>query len=267
MHHLTLKTNTFSQKETYMQTCVMLFILLLACGLALAAAPDTSAVPAPADAPKVADSAAYLAAVQAEMKKEWPKNRAVNIVCHGHSVPAGYFKTPVVDSIHAYPHLLFLRLKEQYPVAVVNVIVTAIGGENSVSGAARFERDVLSLRPDVITIDYALNDRGVGLPAARTAWEKMITLAQARNIPVLLCTPTPDQGARLDDPNNPLNQHAQQIRDLAAQYHVGLVDSLAAFQQRVKDGTKLADLMSQGNHPNAAGHELVAVELMKWFKQ
>jgi len=70
-----------------------------------------------------------------------------------------FHKTPVVDTFNAYPHLLHLGLKERFPFAVINVAVTAIGGENSESGAARFERDVLNRKPDVITIDYALNDR------------------------------------------------------------------------------------------------------------
>jgi len=33
--------------------------------------------------------------LKTELQKEWPKNRAMNIVFHGHSVPAGYFKTPL----------------------------------------------------------------------------------------------------------------------------------------------------------------------------
>ena len=40
----------------------------------------------------------YLDPVLNEMKLHWPKNRLVNIVCHGHSVPAGYFATPYVNS-------------------------------------------------------------------------------------------------------------------------------------------------------------------------
>ena len=112
---------------------------------------------------QAADPKAYLAHVSDLFKKEWPANRTVNIVCHGHSVPAGYFRTPAVDSPNAYPHLLFMGLKERFPVAVINVIVTAIGGENSSGGAARFEKDVLACKPDVVTIDYGLNDRGLGL--------------------------------------------------------------------------------------------------------
>jgi acyl-CoA thioesterase I len=207
----------------------------------------------------------YLATLVVELQQHWPTNRTINIVCHGHSVPAGYFKTPTVDTFNAYPHLLHRGLKERFPFAVINVIVTAIGGEESESGAKRFERDVLSLRPEVVTIDYALNDRRIGLARAETAWRSMITNALARNIKIILLTPTPDVNVKLDDPKDPLNQHATQIRKLAAEYHVGLVDSLEAFRATLKSGAHLEDLMSQSNHPNRAGHELVATELLRWF--
>ena len=62
-----------------------------------------------------------------------------------------------------------------------------------------------------------------------------------------------------------MNQHAAQVRRLAAEYHVALVDSLAAFQAAVRAGARLENLMSQGNHPNRAGHDLVAAELLRWF--
>jgi acyl-CoA thioesterase I len=206
----------------------------------------------------------YLQAATAELSRRWPTNRTVNIVCHGHSVPAGYGRGEV-RSLDAYPHLLRVGLSERFPQAVINVIVTAIGGEQSEKGAARFEADVLLLRPDVVTIDYALNDRSIGLKRAEKAWRKMIEACIAKKIPVILLTPTPDTLAKLDDPGDPLNQHAEQIRRLAAEYHVGLVDSLAQFKQFVRDGGQLKTVMAQNNHPNRKGHELVAPELLKWF--
>ena len=180
-------------------------------------------------------------------------------------MPAGYARTPEVRSFDAYPCQLHQALSERFPHAVINVIVTAIGGENSERGAKRFHRDVLSLRPDVITIDYALNDRGIGLARAEKAWRAMIVASLRQNVKVILLTPTPDLSAKLEDPDDPLNQHARQIRQLAAEYHVGLVDSLAAFLNVVHTGGKLADLMAQVNHPDRKGHELVAAELLKWF--
>ncbi len=207
----------------------------------------------------------YLQSVTAELSRQWPQNRTVNIVCHGHSVPAGYFRTPVVDTFNAYPHLLHRGLKERFPYAVVNVVVTAIGGEHSEAGAKRFERDVLALRPDVVTIDYGLNDRGVGLLRAETAWKAMIAQAKAAGARVILLTPTPETGAKLDDPTDLLNQHAEQIRRLARENSVALVDSLVEFQTRLRAGESLESCMSQSNHPNRKGHEIVAAELLKWF--
>lgn len=207
----------------------------------------------------------YLADVSTLLEAKWPRNRTVNVVCHGHSVPAGYFVTPVVDTFNAYPHLLHRGLKTRFPHAVINVIVTAIGGETSEGGAQRFAKDVLSHRPDVVTLDYGLNDRRIGLEKARAAWSSMIEAARANDVEVVLLTPTGDLSAKLDDPDDALNQHAAQIRDLAAEYGVALVDSLTAFEVYTKGPGKLEDLMSQGNHPNRQGHDLVTGELLRWF--
>jgi acyl-CoA thioesterase-1 len=218
-------------------------------------------------APGAADCRTYLADITATLQKQWPENRTVNIVCHGHSVPAGYFVTPVVDPFNAYPHLLYRGLKERFPWAVINVIVTAIGGENSESGAARFDHDVLAHRPDVVTIDYGLNDRPIGTDRAKIALVSMIRKAIRSGVKVILLTPTADTSAKLDDPDDPLNQQAKMIRALAEEYHVGLVDSLAAFRLYLKNGGQLADLMSQINHPSRKGHDLVAAQLLKWFPE
>jgi acyl-CoA thioesterase I len=213
---------------------------------------------------EVAPAGEYLAGVIAELRKAWPQNRTVNVVFHGHSVPAGYFKTPEVRSLEAYPHLVRAGLAQRFPQAVINVVVTAIGGENSVRGAARFERDVLAIRPDVLVIDYALNDRRVGLEGAGKAWGEMIGKAKERGAKVILATPTPDLAARLGDASDPLEQHAAQVRRLAAEWEVGLADSLAAFRA-ARDLERMGELMSQNNHPNAAGHRLVADAILRYF--
>ncbi len=239
-------------------------ILILAAALALPQPVVLTAAGAAGLEPS-ASPTSYLAPVVAKLEQVWPHNHRVNIVFHGHSVPAGYFKTPAVDSLEAYPNLLRVALAKQFPHAVINVIVTAIGGEDSAQGAARFDADVLPLRPDVLFVDYALNDRRIGLEKAKAAWTEMIQKALAARIKVILLTPTPDLSADLRNPNDPLNQHAEQIRHLAAEYHVGLVDSLARFDAAIAAGAPLTNLMVQVNHPNAAGHKLVAEELVKWF--
>lgn len=214
---------------------------------------------------QIADSSTYLSGVKSIMNTEWPKNRTVNIVFHGHSVPSGYAKTPLVKTLDAYPHLTLCNVKRLYPYAVVNIIVTAIGGEQSEQGERRFKKDVLNLHPDVLFIDYALNDRSIGLERARRAWSRMIEQALKKDIKVILFTPTPDLGENILDDHSSLALHAAQIRDLAAKYHVGLVDSYSQFRQLKQEGQELSGYMSQRNHPNAKGHEVVASLIEKWF--
>jgi lysophospholipase L1-like esterase len=211
-------------------------------------------------------SPSYLSDFVKALDLAWPKNRTMTIVCHGHSVPAGYAKTPHVDSFVAYPHLLHRAVKEKHPHAVINVIVTAIGGENSVSGAARFQRDVLPHKPDVVLIDYGLNDRRLPLEKSATSWQQMIDEAKAAGAKVILLTPTGDTSAKMLEEQDPLSKQAAQIRSLAEKNGVALADSYLAYQNWIKSRKKIEALMSQVNHPNAAGHQLVLEQLLPWFR-
>lgn len=134
----------------------------------------------------------YLQDIKMELKKQWPDNKRIHIVFHGHSVPSGYFKTPKVNLLAAYPQLVYREIAHHYPYAVINVITTAIGGENSLGGMERFEKEVLNHRPDVLFIDYGLNDRGIGIEASEKAWRNMIEKSLSLGIKIILLTPTPD---------------------------------------------------------------------------
>jgi lysophospholipase L1-like esterase len=214
---------------------------------------------------QVADTKNYLKELKSELEVQWPKNRTINLVFHGHSVPAGYFKTPVVNTIDAYPYQVLEAIKKAYPFAVINIINTAIGGENSVSGAKRFKNEVLIYKPDVLFIDYALNDLGVGLKKASEAWNSMIRKALKKKIKIILLTPSPDQRIQILENNTRLEQHQQQIRNLAFANGLGLIDSYALFKDKVNAGDTISSYMSQVNHPNKEGHQLISKEILKYF--
>lgn len=215
-----------------------------------------------------ADPRTYLAPLTALLRQTWPQNRTIRIACHGHSVPAGYFRTPDVRPFDSYPHLLHRALAEKFPSAVLNVIVTAIGGESSPTGARRFAADVLSLRPDLVTIDYGVNDIGLGLGPARAAWTAMITACADARVPVVLVTPVPMADDGSDGSRHAADgrqQHAAQIRALASELSVGLADAARAWERYLAGGGQLEELLSQVNHPNRRGHELIARTLEHWF--
>lgn len=181
----------------------------------------------------------------------------MNIVFHGHSVPSGYFKTPVVNTLAAYPHLLLKFLKEKYPTAVNNSITTSIGGEQSEQGAKRFKDDVLVMKPDLLFIDYALNDRSIGLQRTELAWRSMIEQALAARVKTILLTSTPDLNEDILSDSDPLVEYTKLIKKLAEEYHIPVVDVYNHFKQLKKSGLDIATLMSQNNHPNELGHQKV----------
>jgi len=214
---------------------------------------------------KTGEKDEYLAEIKAELIKEWPKNRTINFIFHGHSVPSGYFKTPDVKPLQSYPFLLLKDVKKNYPFAVINIILTCIGGENSEQGAKRFKKQVLTHKPDVLFIDYALNDTGIGLEASRKAMEYMIKEALRKKIKIILLTPTPDQRVDIMNKESDLQKLSNQLIDLSKKYQIGLVDNYIVFQKLLSSGEKITDYMSQVNHPNEKGHQLVVDGIMRYY--
>ena len=68
------------------------------------------------------------------------------------------------------------------------------------------------------------------------------------------------------DSGNILELHAKQIKSMAQKFEVGIIDSYFLFRKKVVSGESVSDYMSQSNHPNEKGHQLIADEIIKYFK-
>jgi acyl-CoA thioesterase-1 len=215
---------------------------------------------------EIADPKTYLNDIKAEMKKTWPYNRTINLVFHGHSVPSGYTNTPEVRPFESYPQQVFREVKKIYPYAVINIILTSIGGETSQGGAKRFDNDVLRYKPDVLFIDYGVNDRFLSLDSSKKAMESMITKALKQNIKIILITPGPDQRLNILQNDNPLEKVSDQIKQLASHYNIGCADAYSDFKQIAMSGDTISHYMWQMNHPNEKGHHIIAAEILKYFE-
>lgn len=199
----------------------------------------------------------YVKNIKEQLVLKWPKNKTINLVFHGHSVPSGYFTGGIVSKLGSYPHLFLKYITEKYPTAVVNSITTSIGGEQSEQGAKRFKDDVLILKPDLLFIDYALNDRSIGLERTEKSWRSMIGEAISANVKIVLLTPTPDLKEDILDENAPLEKFSEMIRKLGSEYQIPVIDVYSHFKALKKSGLDIKTLMSQNNHPNELGHQEV----------
>ena len=160
-----------------------------------------------------------------------------------------------------------LRLAERFPHSVINVTVTATGGENSLSGAKRVKRDVLTHRPYLVTIDYGRNDMFLTEEQMRGAWTDMTTDALDAGCKVLLLTPAPDSGAVYYEENERKLTDAKMadiIREAAERFQVGLADVHGTFERLFAQGHKRSEYAASINHPNRRGHEIIADCMMEW---
>lgn len=214
-------------------------------------------------AKQTSDENDYLFELKEQLQLKWPYNRTINIVFHGHSVPSGYFRAGRVNSQAAYPHLFFKFLTENYQTAVINCITTSIGGEQSEQGAKRFKDDVLCLKPDLLFIDYALNDRSIGIERTEVAWRSMIADALEAELKIVLMTPTPDLKEDILDENAPLVAHEKMIQKLGKEYKIPVINVYSQFKRMKQSGTDISKYMSQNNHPNELGHQVVLEEIVK----
>lgn len=198
-----------------------------------------------------------------------------SITQQGWSNPAGYVQLVIVglaaNGIQAEP------------------IPAGIGGHKSDQMLARLDKDVLSKKPQWMTLSCGVNDvwhgpRGVPLDdamakngtyddkvASRGTYKKNITAiidqTSAAGVKPVLLTATVIQ-EKLDSRENsllaPFNNF---LRQLAKEKNIPLADLNTQFQDRLKHENKpqAKILTSDGVHMNTEGNKLMAIGVLKAF--
>lgn len=167
----------------------------------------------------------------------------------------------------------------------VEAAPAGIGGHKSNDMLARLERDVLSKKPQWMTLSCGVNDvwhgaKGVPLDeaqAAATAYEKrnplepekgtyqknitqIVEQAQAAGVKVVLLTATVIKENLAGEENARLAPYNEFLRKLAKDKGLALADLNALFQERIKAANQPGKnvFTSDGVHMNSEGNQLMA---------
>ncbi len=138
-------------------------------------------------------------------------------------------------------------------------------------------RDVLALKPTVVTIDFGMNDVGVSPTAdAYNAYvrclTRMVTVLQENGARSVLLTPQPVENKRpdpeLDEKNLALRQFSDGLKEVAAKTGVPYVDQFDPYlkilrRERVGNPDKFIGGGRDSVHPGAIGHTLMAWTILK----
>ncbi len=188
-------------------------------------------------------------------------DKKLTIVFHGDSLTFGWMVPK------GYVTLFEEMIVNKYRDRVFNVIKSGIPGDTAESGLIRLEGDVFPHNPDIVVIQFALNDAFTGVPlnVFKSNLEIMIEKVREKTeaLPVLV---TSTCILNYEEYRYALNYY-NIIESCSLEQELPLV-KIHNYWERVirEEDVRLTSLLqSDGVHPNRRGHQLMAEALLEVF--
>ncbi len=157
-----------------------------------------------------------------------------------------------------YAALTFERLQRTYPRAALHYVNGGIGGTDSWFGVARVQTDLLQYGPDLVIVDFSVNDEPTLF--YRETYEgllRRIIYSDTRPAVLLLNNVYYDTGKTAEA------LHAE----IGAHYKIPHVSIRNTVYQRMLRGEyQREELTPDGLHPNDLGHRLLSEEVFRALK-
>jgi lysophospholipase L1-like esterase len=175
---------------------------------------------------------------------------------------------------HSYAFLIAAKFGAMLPERHLIFFNRGISGNTVADLAARWTKDTLELKPDILSILIGINDnsRQIPLDEFEKTYDQILAEAVAANphLRIVLCEPfTLPVGRRsenFDQWSAGVQKRQEAVARLAAKYHAAVVH----FQKVFDDAVKRAPAeywIWDGIHPTYAGHQLMADEWERTVQQ
>jgi len=206
-----------------------------------------------------------------EPPKDFPFQPGNRIVWQGDSTTEQY----------QYSTYLELYLTTRFPKAAFTFLNAGIGGDTAQGGANRFQSHVLNEKPNVVTINFGMNDAGYGAfnaGANKNYQQKtaaMLEAAEKAGVKVVLMSPNavdPRIQDRFKLYLETQKQFYAPLRELAEKHHALFVDQYAttraAQEKMTQDDPKAqkAKPYGDGFHTSPPGALLMAHAILTGLK-
>lgn len=168
------------------------------------------------------------------------------------------------DEEHTYVYRVVKWWRQQFPQAVVEFVNAGIGGTSSHYGTARVREDVLAKRPDVVMVDFSVNDEAeTGEQAeffAETFEGVIRQILEAKEEPavVILNHVFYADGHSAEQVHNRIGKH----------YDLPCISMRKAVYEKILAGKyEQEEITPDGLHPGNLGHELAAKAVTDFLEQ
>lgn len=160
---------------------------------------------------------------------------------------------------NTYAYQVYQWWCDTFPQSRFFYVNGGIGGTCSCFGAARAVRDLLMYQPDMVVIDFSVNDK-------EEAFYQETFEGTVRRILGWTSFPA---AVILNNVFYDSGKNAQTLHNaVAGHYHVPYVSIRDSVYQEMKGGKyKQEELTPDGLHPNDKGHKLVAGEIIRLLEQ
>ena len=215
-----------------------------------------------------------------------PKSPVVTIACLGDSVTHGCFEVYTnrygnIDTRYrpteGWVGQLQKKLNQYYPAGAVSMLNAGISGGSAVGGEQRLERDVLCYNPDLVIVNFALNDSMGGLeklPVYEKAMDSIFERVLASGAECMLLTPNrmcayvapwveegilkkvAGDAAKVQN-EGVLDAFVEAARQVAKKRGVPVADAYAVWNRLEELGVDTTAMLSNDiNHPTAEAHDI-----------
>ena len=182
----------------------------------------------------------------------------------GESVTVAYLGGSITQGSSAGNELCYARLttdwlEEQFPSATIKYVNAGIGATGSYIGIHRADRDVLAYSPDLVFIDFSVNDTSDRITTNKSTYEGLIRkLWQAESAPAIITLAmTQENGTSVQ------TEHSE----IAVKYDIPMISYRNAILDVIDKGYIVWDDISDDNiHPNVQGHAVLTQMITNYLQ-
>lgn len=167
-----------------------------------------------------------------------------------------------------YVSLVDAMLSAEYPQESIRILNTGISGNRVVDLEARWEKDVLNLEPDWLSVMIGINDVWrqfdnatdscqVTIDLYEKTYRKILKQVHPRLKGLVLMTPYFIEPDVSDPMRRRMDEYGRIVRQLSTEYDAVFVDVQVAFDAWLKH-RPTQSLCGDRVHPNRTGHMIIA---------
>lgn len=186
------------------------------------------------------------------------KGEEITVAYIGGSITEGYHDNLTLAADEKWSKMTNNWLAEQYPDATFNYVNAGLSGTPSILGNLRLERDVLASDPDIVFVEFAVNDGNS--TNYHNAYESMVRtlLTQDKDIAVVLLFTIVESGHTCQD----------YMMKIGENYGLPMISLPNSLWVEIQEGRMTWDDYSgDQSHPHVEGSKYIRDYVIYYFEQ